>query len=134
MLMEKRYWLYILKLEQGKYYVGVTSRSVSKRVSEHQYGFMGAKWTRRYKPIQIIDKRDLGVTTYDRAEQYETRVTTRYMKKYGINNVRGGLLTDEGNYVQRFSYLFKTEVYQNIVGVIVMMLVILALGILYFLK
>jgi predicted GIY-YIG superfamily endonuclease len=134
MLMEKRYWLYILKLEQGKYYVGVTSRSVSERVSEHQHGFMGAKWTKRYKPIKIIDKRDLGVTTYDRAEQYETRVTTRYMKKYGINNVRGGLLTDEGNYVQRFSYLFKTEVYQNIVGVIVMMLVILALGILYFLK
>lgn len=134
MFMEKKYWLYVLRLEHGKYYIGVTSRNVTKRVSEHQHGFMGAKWTKRHKPVQVIDKKDLGMMTFQIAEKYETKVTMRYMSKYGVNNVRGGLLTYEGNYIYRFGRFFKDEDYSALIIVTFMTLIILALGVLYYLK
>jgi predicted GIY-YIG superfamily endonuclease len=134
MLMEKKYWLYVLKLEQGKYYVGVTARNVSKRVEEHKHGFMGAKWTKKYKPVKILDKKDLGLMTFEKAEKYETRVTIKYMDKYGVNNVRGGLLTYEGNYKRRFGRYFEDDDYQNLKGVIFMMAIIFFLGVMWYLK
>ena len=45
--------IYILQLEQGKYYVGKAS-DVLKRYKDHQNG-TGAAWTSLYKPISIIN-------------------------------------------------------------------------------
>jgi predicted GIY-YIG superfamily endonuclease len=75
--------IYFLQLEEGKYYVGKTTRSVHVRVKEHDAG-NGAAWTRRYSPIRVLDSFN---TDDDDAENKEVR---RRMEQFGIDNVRGG--------------------------------------------
>ena len=74
--------IYILKLDEEKYYVG-KSNNVKKRYKEHITG-NGSAWTRMYKPISIhkIIKCE---SPFD-----EDKITKEYMFLYGINNVRGG--------------------------------------------
>ncbi len=112
---EKRYWLYVLKLEQGKYYVGVTSQTLEARFKQHMNDFLGAEWTKLYKPIEFDQTKDLGVMTYERAEAFENKVTRRYIKTYGIENVRGGNLSYRGKYVSRFGYFYTDKDWKEIV-------------------
>ena len=112
---EKHYWLYVLKQEQGKYYVGITSLTPEARFKQHLNGFLGAEWTKAYKPIKIIQEVDLGVTTYEKAEVYENKVTRKYIKEYGFNNVRGGDIRYRGNYVKRFGYLYTDKDWEDII-------------------
>ena len=85
-------YIYALELESGKYYIGKTSNP-KFRLNSH-FNQYGSSWTKKYKPInihQIIPDCD----DFD-----EDKYTLKYMKKYGINNVRGGSfcqlkLTDE---------------------------------------
>ncbi|MEO6513126.1 MAG: GIY-YIG nuclease family protein [Candidatus Saccharimonadales bacterium] len=105
----KNYWLYVLKLEQGKYYVGVTSKTPEIRMKQHQNGFGGAGWARKYKPIALFDSKQLGVMSLEEAEHYENKVVREYIKKYGIDNVRGGDLSYSGNLIKRFGKYFDAE-------------------------
>jgi predicted GIY-YIG superfamily endonuclease len=80
--MEKQKYVYVLKCTHGKYYVGLTE-DPSYRIDEHFAGD-GSVWTRKYKPIEL---RNL----FSRCElEDEKYVTLKYMKKYGVDNVRGG--------------------------------------------
>ncbi len=106
---EKHYWLYVLKLEQGKFYVGITSKTVEERFKQHKSEFLAAEWTKIYKPISIDQVRDLGVTTYARAEQYENKVTRKYIQNYGLDNVRGGNLSYRGRMVKRVGYFWRFD-------------------------
>ena len=75
--------VYILECAEGKYYIGKTDRPLEDRITEHFYGY-GSVWTQRYRPltlIQIISNAD----SFD-----EDKYTKMTMKKYGIDNVRGG--------------------------------------------
>ena len=45
-------YIYILQLEQGKYYIGKTNNP-QFRIDSH-FNFNGSAWTTKYKPIQII--------------------------------------------------------------------------------
>lgn len=74
--------IYILKLENGKYYVGRTN-DINFRLNEH-FNNCGSFWTVKYKPIKI-KKIYQNCSTYD-----EDKYTLMLMEKYGINNVRGG--------------------------------------------
>jgi cellular nucleic acid-binding protein len=74
--------LYVLQLEDNKWYVGKTT-DINRRFTQHQTG-QGSAWTKSYKPIRIVETRCLK-DAYD-----ETNTTKDYMKKYGIDNVRGG--------------------------------------------
>lgn len=123
----KHWKLYILKLEQDKWYVGITSQSVEKRFHQHKSGFAGAKWTKVYNPIKIHDVKDLGVCDIERAQKYEGRVTREYMKEYGDNNVRGGDLTDVDEYVRRFGYFITKDNWSDIKYVLVVMVLIVAM-------
>ncbi|QQR52003.1 hypothetical protein IPG36_05375 [bacterium] len=111
---EKHYWLYVLELEQGKYYVGITSRTPEARFKEHANGLYAAEWTKVYKPIKIDQTVDLGVTTIEKTENYENKVTKRYIKTYGIDNVRGGNLTYSGKYVTRFGLYYTDKDWKEI--------------------
>jgi len=74
--------LYVLQLEDNKWYVGKTT-DIKSRFTQHQNG-KGSAWTKSYKPVKIVENRRL-------KDQYdETNTTKDYMKKYGIDNVRGG--------------------------------------------
>src|SRR3954453_13063796 len=79
----KKNTVYVLGCSHGKYYVGQTTKDVKERFQEHCDGF-GAEWTRKYRPIKIIEK-------FEQADEHkESNKTIDYMKQYGIDNVRGG--------------------------------------------
>jgi predicted GIY-YIG superfamily endonuclease len=74
--------IYILKLENEKYYVGKTNNLI-ERLNNHYYG-NGSYWTCKYRPVTIIDVIDC------KSKFDENNYTKEYMIKYGLNNVRGG--------------------------------------------
>ena len=85
--------VYVLACAEKKYYVGKSS-NVERRFEEHINGNFGSEWTRHYEPLRIIQVKDM-TTNYD-----EANTTLDYMKKYGIDNVRGAqwsnmILTNE---------------------------------------
>lgn len=81
--------LYVLALECDKYYVGI-SRNVKKRFDAHQRG-EGAEWTKLYKPLKVISDTQLAFCSYTKVKPYEDQKTIELMKKYGRENVRGGM-------------------------------------------
>jgi predicted GIY-YIG superfamily endonuclease len=77
-------FLYVLECQGNRFYVGKTSDHLDgKRVLDH-FGGNGCAWTRRYQPIRILETKEM---SYD---DDEDRYTKRYMRQYGIDNVRGG--------------------------------------------
>ena len=91
---KKQWYLYVLKLEKDKYYVGITSQTVKKRFNEHKTGIRAANWTKKYKPVEIVHSRMLGIITKQDAEVIENKAVREYINTYGINKVRGGDITD----------------------------------------
>lgn len=74
--------VYVLKLENEKYYIGKTN-NITRRINEH-HSNQGSSWTKKYKPIETVEIKES-------CDEYEeTKTTIEYMKKYGIDNVRGG--------------------------------------------
>jgi cellular nucleic acid-binding protein len=75
-------FIYILQLQNGKYYVGKTSNP-SFRLEQH-FNAEGSSWTKKYKPISLID------IIPDCDDYDEDKYTIQFMERYGINNTRGG--------------------------------------------
>jgi predicted GIY-YIG superfamily endonuclease len=82
MFIKYKIMIYILKLENNKYYVGVTS-NLDKRLTDHMHG-KGSEWTKKYK-MKSLYKLIHDYNAFD-----EDRYTKEYMNKFGIDNVRGG--------------------------------------------
>lgn len=74
--------LYVLELEDDKYYVG-TTKNLQRRFQEHVDG-VGSVWTQKYAPLAI--ERSVAVD----GPLHEDRLTKELMLKHGIENVRGG--------------------------------------------
>jgi len=74
-------YIYALKLQNGKYYVGKTSNPYF-RIESH-FNAEGSEWTKLHKPIKLLEL--IKGDDYD-----EDKYTKIYMDKYGIDNVRGG--------------------------------------------
>lgn len=78
-------FIYVLKLEKGKYYIGKTLNP-EFRLASH-FNNNGSKWTKIYKPLKILE-------LIPHCDDYdEDKYTKIYMDKYGIDNVRGGSYT-----------------------------------------
>lgn len=75
-------FIYIIQLEQGKYYVGKTNNP-QFRLDCH-FNLNGSAWTKKYKPIKVLELIS-NCDDYD-----EDKYTMKYMDLYGIHNVRGG--------------------------------------------
>ena len=75
-------YIYVIKLDKGKYYIGKTSNP-QFRLQSH-FDSNGSSWTKKYKPLKVIEIKP-NCDDYD-----ENKITLQYMDKYGINNVRGG--------------------------------------------
>lgn len=120
---EKHYWLYVLKLEQGKYYIGITSKTPEARLKEH-LGGRKTWWTEKYKPLEIIDKKYLGDLDLAEAKLYENRVTREYIKHYGISNVRGGDITTTSDLIVRFHRIFEETSWKALVAIVFLLLII----------
>lgn len=77
-------YIYVLKLINGKYYVGKTSNPYF-RIESH-FNTEGSIWTKIHKPIKLLEL--VEGDDYD-----EDKYTKIYMDRYGIDNVRGGSYT-----------------------------------------
>lgn len=75
-------FIYILELENGKYYIGRTT-NIARRIQEH-INQLGSSWTKKYKYVRTIET----IKTDDPFD--EDKYVKKYMSKYGIDNVRGG--------------------------------------------
>ena len=75
-------FIYVLQLEQEKYYIGKTENP-NFRIEQH-FQSCGAVWTKKYNPISVIE------IIPDCDDYDEDKYTRRYMDNYGIDNVRGG--------------------------------------------
>ena len=80
-------YIYILKLQENKYYVGKTNNP-SFRIENHLNGD-GSSWTTIYKPLKLVEMIP-NCDDYD-----EDKYTQKYMDKYGIDNVRGFICIDK---------------------------------------
>jgi len=84
-LYEHSIYIYTIRQECGKYFIGKTNRAtitiddILQNAKETQN-----KWVIQYKPAQIIELIH-SLDTWD-----ENKITLKYMDKYGIENVRGG--------------------------------------------
>lgn len=78
-------YIYVLKLEKGKYYVGKTSNP-NFRLKQH-FNTQGSAWTRKYQPIKLEE------LVEDCDDYDEDKITQQYMDAKGIDNVRGGSFT-----------------------------------------
>jgi len=79
--------IYILKCENGKFYVGKTN-DMKRRYEEHLRG-EGSGFTAKYKPLEIVK-------LIENADEFdEDKYVKMYMSQYGINNVRGGVYLNE---------------------------------------
>lgn len=88
--------IYILKLRSGKYYIGKSANPM-ERYQQHLNG-KGSAWTKKYKPVSL-EKVIPNASPFD-----EDKYTKEYMKKHGIENVRGGAyVTEELDEVQEES-------------------------------
>lgn len=74
--------IYVLGLEQNKYYIGKTN-NLEFRLEDH-CNKNGSAWTQKYKPIKLIE------LIPNCTDYHEDMYTLMYMDKYGIDNVRGG--------------------------------------------
>jgi hypothetical protein len=75
-------YIYVLKLENNKYYVGKTNNPTFRL--ENHFSSNGSAWTKKYKPVDLVELIP-NCDDYD-----EDKYTRLYMDKYGIENVRGG--------------------------------------------
>jgi hypothetical protein len=102
--------IYILRLEEEKWYIGKTD-TLEYRIIEHALS-KGAVWTSKYRPIEI-EKIFVNVSPYE-----EDRYVKEYMDLYGIQNVRGGsycqleLTEEQKNILKREIYGANNRCYR----------------------
>ena len=82
--------LYVLKLEDDCWYVGI-SKDPIYRIGQH-CGGTGSSWCKKHKPLggdnyYIVDLGDLNLAE---CEKTEDQVTEELQKEFGLNKVRGG--------------------------------------------
>lgn len=73
-------YVYVLELKNNNYYVGY-SEQLETRFEQHFNG-EGSEWTKLHRPIRVIE-----VVPADKST--EKTKTIEYMKKYGVEHVRG---------------------------------------------
>lgn len=129
-MIKKHYWLYVLELNEDKYYVGLTSqKNPQNRIDQHKNGFYSAKWVKKHGYKKTMQVHDLGLITPEEAAAVENNMTYDMMKQHGIDNVRGGELNFSGIYYQRFNRFFREDDWTALTTVVLLMLVIAALAI-----
>lgn len=94
------WYLYVLKLEYEKVYVGIT-HNPKKRLEKHFYG-EGAVATTKFMPLEVLDIIESSSTRLE-VEQVENMVSEQLFNKYGEENVYGG------KYVRKFNLEKKVK-------------------------
>ena len=134
-MIKKHYWLYVLLLNEDKYYIGITSRREPEdRIQEHFNGFYTAQWVRRFGPKKVLEKLDAGFMTPEEADAKERKLTLEYISKYGYKNVRGGDLNYSVDYRKIGKTLLTEREFTTYISLALMTAGFLAITIMYFLE
>ena len=78
--------IYVLELNNNKWYVGSTYRELYARLEEHEQGY-GSIWTSRHGYKRLLFYLDVSAES---CTECEDKLTEALMCKLGIENVRGG--------------------------------------------
>ncbi len=81
--MEKKYYTYILLIENNSLYCGYTD-DVEKRFNAHMEG-KGAKYTRAHKPVKIVYVKEFDTKSEAMKEEYRIKHLSRKEKLSLIN-------------------------------------------------
>lgn len=76
--MEKKYYTYILLIENNSLYCGYTD-DVEKRFQAHLEG-KGAKFTKAHKPVKIVYTKEFDTKSEAMKEEYRIKHLTRKEK------------------------------------------------------
>lgn len=102
-ISDTNWYVYILKLEDEKYYIGIAI-DPNKRFLEHQQqGKDCASWCEKHKPIEIIEIIETNYKAIKDATLIEDIHTLRYIETFGAENVRGGRYLGNVSSVKRKS-------------------------------
>lgn len=89
-ISDTNWFVYLLKLQNEKYYVGI-SVDPNKRFLEHQkQGRNCSSWCKKHKAIEIIEVIETKLKGMKDATLIEDIYTLKYIEKFGAENVRGG--------------------------------------------
>jgi predicted GIY-YIG superfamily endonuclease len=82
--------LYVIRLKNDHYYIGITSfKDFMRRINQHG-SLRGARVNRDKEVEEIIEIHPLGRVTGKRAGCIENDFMLQYRKKFGARKVRGG--------------------------------------------
>lgn len=117
-----RYAIYVLELENAKYYVGSTAK-FRQRIRQHFDDLGGSRWTRRHRPVRVVETHRFVPEKYYLG--LEAQVTARYMLKYGVQNVRGAMFCssrdwtlDDASALVGFLGHYNDQCYQSVRSVV----------------
>lgn len=95
-------FIYILQLSGGKYYVGKTT-SPHIRLNAH-FECSATEWTTMYPPVKLLQ------LIADCDDFDEDKYTFKYMRIYGVDNVRGGSFcqtTLSADHIQTIEHMMR---------------------------
>lgn len=105
-IAKTNFYLYVLELEDDKYYIGI-SVNVEQRFETHKkQGKSASSFCKKYKPIRIIESIELPTKSLIEANKFEAELTWECINKYGYQNVRGWkfLSSDERVYKKYINF------------------------------
>ena len=85
-------YLYVLELENGKFYVG-QAKDPDRRIRKHFNG-MGSEWTRLHRPLKELSRLCLDDVDYREGERVENELVLQMMRQHGHDKVRGGFFSN----------------------------------------
>ena len=85
----KRYYIYILRCNDGSYYTGITN-NVERRFYEHQNGLIYNCYTDRRRPVNLVFIEEFGEVNDAIAREKQIKGWTR-RKKEAVSAVEKGL-------------------------------------------
>ena len=110
--------IYILKCQDGFYYVGESSTENLELRIRQQFGekvgkIPQAKFCADHKPEEVVETHDIGVTEYKEAEMLENAWTKIYVGRYCSDKVRGGISCLDEDEKNEISSDTKEEILGN---------------------
>ena len=84
--MEKEWYVYIVRCDDGTYYTGITT-DVARRIEEHNNG-TGAKYTRSRTPVELEESKNFSNRSEASKEEARIKKLTRTKKEKLIGEWR----------------------------------------------